>query len=122
MINCDNIWNKWILKRKKELLWLFDKLGKNNKEIKRNQWWAAREYSLRYNKLDLWYWTTFPTFYFAIINEIFYEKLIKFVGLLSRLLVDLFSIKHINKVKVLFRIYISNRNRYIWDISICVYL
>jgi len=62
------------------------------------------------------------TFYFAIINEIFYETFIKFVGLLSRLLVDLCSIKDINNVKVLFRIYFSNRNRYIWDICICVCL
>ena len=38
-----------------------------------------------------------------------------FVGLLSRLLVDLFSIKHINNVKVLFRIYISNRYKKIFE-------
>ena len=73
------------------------------------------DYSLRYNKLDLWLWTTIATFYFAIIKKIFHETLIKFVGLLSRLLVDLFSIKHINNVKVLFRIYISNRNKKLFE-------
>ena len=73
------------------------------------------DYSLRYNKLDLWLWTTIATFYFAIIKKIFYETLIKFVGLLSRLLVDLFSIKHINNVKALYRIYILNRNQEIFE-------
>jgi hypothetical protein len=52
---------------------------------------------------------------FNIIKEMFYETFIKFVGLLSRLLVDLFSIKHINNVKVLFKIYISNRNKKIFE-------
>ena len=45
----------------------------------------------------------------------FYETFIKFVGLLSRLLVDLFSIKHINNVKALFKIYILNRNQEICE-------